>query len=107
MTRVVCQRLFAVLALTYALAACDAVDSLQDGLKHAQAASTELEKSVGLKSFVGFNWTNGILNSVTVTFQGVPTDRPVSEIAELASAAVLKEFKQRPRQIVIGFAITP
>jgi hypothetical protein len=56
---------------------------------------------------VGFNWSNGFLTSVTVTFDGVPKDKSLVEISEASRSAVLKEFKQQPKQIVVSFAITP
>jgi len=92
---------------TLALMACDAVDSLKSGLEHSQAVSAELEKSIGSKPLVGFNWSNGFLTSVTVTFDGVPKDKSLVEISEASRSAVLKEFKQEPKQIVVSFAITP
>jgi hypothetical protein len=98
-----------VLALafaTLALAGCDAVDSMRNGFEHSQAVSTELEKSLGLKSYVGFNWNNGSLTSVNVTFQGIPKDHSLADIIEISRQTVLKEFKQEPKQIVVSFAIS-
>jgi hypothetical protein len=93
--------------LTVALCACDAIDSMQNGFAHSSAVSAELEKSVGLKSFVGFNWNNGFLTQVTVTFEGVPENRSLQEITQLSRAAVLKEFKQEPKKIVVAFMLSP
>ena len=95
------------LLFALALASCDAFDSLKNGFEHSQAISAQLEKSLGTKVLVGFNWSNGSLRSVTVTFQGIPKDRSLSEISELSRAAVLKEFKQEPKQIVVAFVLTP
>ena len=86
------------------IAGCDAVDSMKNGLEHSEAVSASLEKSLGEKPFVGFNWNNGSLTAVSVTFSGVPKDRSLAEIADLSRTAVLKEFKQEPKQIVISFA---
>jgi hypothetical protein len=97
----------ALVFATLALAACDAIDSMRNGFEHSQAVSAELENSLGLKSFVGFNWNNGSLTSVNVTFQGVPKDRPLPELIEISRQAVLKEFKQEPKQLIVAFAITP
>jgi hypothetical protein len=95
---------FALIAAT-ALCACDAVDTVKEGFKHGQAVSDELEKSLGAKSFVGFNWNNGSLTSVEVRFQGLPQNHTLQEIADVSHQAVLREFKQDPRQIVIAFAL--
>jgi len=48
------------------LAGCAPIDSLREGFTHSQAVSARLEKSVGLKSFVGFNWNIGSLTTVNV-----------------------------------------
>ncbi|WP_144006878.1 hypothetical protein [Pelomonas sp. KK5] len=89
------------------LAACGPIDSLKDGMAHSAAVSADLEKSLGLKSFVGFNWNNGALTNVNVTFQGLPDGVPLATIAEKSKEAVVAEFKQTPKQIVIAFAIEP
>jgi hypothetical protein len=86
---------------------CDAVDSLKGGFQHSQAVSAELEKSLGVKPFVGFNWNNGLFTSVNVTFEGIPKEKSLPEIGEVATMAVLKEFKQEPKQIVLSFMIKP
>jgi hypothetical protein len=100
-------RHLALLILIVTITACDSADSLKEGLAHTRAVSDHLEKTVGLKSFVGFNWHNGSLNSVTVTFNGLPPDGALSDIAGKAKQAIAAEFKQIPRQIVIGFSIEP
>jgi major membrane immunogen (membrane-anchored lipoprotein) len=89
------------------LASCDAVDSMKEGFAHSQAVSSQLEKSLGVKSFVGFNWNNGALTSVNVTFQGIPQNVTLPDIVEKSKRAVAAEFKQTPRQIVVGFSVEP
>ncbi|MDR0481463.1 MAG: hypothetical protein LBG66_06215 [Gallionellaceae bacterium] len=100
-------RLLSLLALIAALTACDAVDTMKDGFAHSQAVSATLEKELGLKSFVGFNWNNGLLTSVNVTFQGLPKDKTLDAIAEKSRQAIVQEFKQKPRQIIIAFSLAP
>ena len=80
---------------------------MKEGFAHSQAVSDKLEKTVGLKSFVGFNWNNGSLTSVNVTFQGVPPNEALSDIVEKSKQAIAAEFKQTPKQIVIGFSFEP
>ena len=89
------------------ITACDAVDSMKEGFAHTEAVSAKLEKTVGLKPFVGFNWHNGSLTSVTVMFPGLPPDGTLSDIAAKARQAVAGEFKQTPKQIVISFSVEP
>jgi len=84
----------ALAIVAFCLIGCDAVDSFKNRFAHSEAVSASLEKALGEKPFVGFNWNNGSLTSVTVTFEGVPKDRTLAEIADLSRAAVLKEFKQ-------------
>ena len=93
--------------LLFAIWGCNAIDSLKSGWQHSQAVSAELEKSLGVKPLVGFNWHNGVLTSVNVTFEGIPQEKSLPEIGEVATRAVLKEFKQEPKQIVISFTIKP
>lgn len=99
--------LIALIAAAAFLAGCDAVSTLKDGLAQSDAVATQLEKSVGSKPYVGFNWNNGRLNSVTVTFQGLPADKTAGEVADLARAAIKQQFKQEPGQIVLAFSINP
>jgi hypothetical protein len=107
MRRPIAIAIAAILLSTAALVACDAWDSLRHGFEHSQAVSADLEKSLGMKSFVGFSWNNGYLTSVTVSFEGLPKDRSLDEIAEHSRKAVLRHFKQEPKQLVIAFALTP
>jgi hypothetical protein len=89
------------------LSGCGAVDTLKDGFAHSQAVSASLEKSLGAKSFVGFNWFNGTLNSVNITFQEVPNNKTLQEILSESKSAVAQEFKQNPQQIVVSFSVKP
>lgn len=57
-------RFLTLLVLIVTVTACDGIDTMHEGLAHSQAVSGELEKTVGLKSFVGFNWHNSSLTSV-------------------------------------------
>jgi hypothetical protein len=91
--------------LALALAACGPVDSLKEGWSHSQAVSARLEKSLGTKSTVGFNWSNGDLVSVTVTFDGIPPDVTLTDIAEKSRQAIAQEFRQVPKQVVVSFAL--
>ena len=92
-------------ALALALAACGPVNTLKEGFAHSQAVSESLEKTLGVKSFVGFNWSNGSLDSVNVTFQGIPANVPLADIVEKSKQAVAAEFKQMPAQVVVSFAV--
>ena len=98
-------RVLAMTVLPLALAACGPVDTLKEGFAHSQAVSADLEKSLGLKSFVGFNWSNGELQNVNVTFDGLPSNVPLADIAAKTREAVVAEFKQTPSQVVIAFAL--
>ena len=91
------------LGLTLGLAACGVVSSLVDGVKYAHAVETDLEATTGIKPAVGFNWNDGRLASVTVTFPRLYDAKPIAELAEAARAAVTKEFKQTPDNIVLAF----
>lgn len=87
------------------LPGCGPIDSLKEGVAHSKAVSDSLEKALGVKSATGFNWHNGSLTSVTVTFMGIPPNVPLADIAAKSKAAVIAEFKQTPRQVVISFVV--
>ena len=88
------------------LAACGVVSTLVDGFKYAQAVEADLQEATGVKPAVGFNWHNGRLVSVTVTFPRLYEARPLGELAESARAAVTREFKQTPEKIVLAFTLS-
>src|SRR5262245_49226719 len=98
-------RLFAILALTISLGACEAVNTLVDGFRQAKSVEDELEQSTGVRPSVGFNWNNGRLTSVTVTFPSVYDAKPLPELAETVRATVRNNFKQTPGAVVLGFAL--
>jgi hypothetical protein len=95
-----------VAALSVLVAGCGAFDSLKAGFTHSQEVAADLEKSVGSKPFVGFNWSNGSLTNVRVTFKGIPEGKSASEIASLARSSIASHFQQEPGEIVIGFALS-
>jgi len=94
-----------ILAFATCLAACDAFNTMTEGFKHAQAVENDLQISTGMKPQVGFNWRNGQLISVTVTFPGLYERKPLHELAEIARDSVVKNFQQTPGAIVLGFSL--
>jgi hypothetical protein len=91
------------LIFTLGLAACSVVSTMVDGFKYAKAVEKDLEEVAGMSPGVGFNWKNGRLVSVTVTFPRLYDTKPIGELAEQTRAAVTKEFKQTPDNIVLAF----
>jgi hypothetical protein len=87
------------------LAGCGLVDALFNGMKHSQAVEAALEQATGSKPQVGFNWHNGRLTWVTVTFPALNNSKSLSELADMTRAAVTKEFQQTPESIVLGFEV--
>lgn len=98
-------RIAAALALFLTLSACDAVNTVTEGFNHAKAVEKDLEGSTGVKPSVGFNWSNGRLVQVTVTYPRLVESKPLHDLAEAARAAVSQEFKQAPEHIVLAFAV--
>lgn len=93
--------------LAISLSACGVADTLFDGFKHVRAVRNDLAAEVGMKPEVGFNWHNGRLNKVTVTFPRLYRDKPLTELAETVRRTVTKEFKQAPDDIVLAFSLGP
>ncbi len=98
-------RIAAVLIVMLALAGCDVVNTMTDGLSHAKAVEKDLEGATGVKPQVGFNWRNGSLTLVTVTFPRVIESKPLGDLAAATRDSVSREFKQTPQSIVLAFAL--
>ncbi len=96
-----------LLLLAISLAACGAVDTLFDGFKHVNAVRDDLMAATGMKPVVGFNWHNGRLNKVTVTFPHLYRDKPLAQLADTVRQTITKEFKQTPDDIVLAFSLGP
>jgi hypothetical protein len=98
-------RIFAVGLIAVILVACDATSTVTEGFKQARSVESDLETATGVKPNVGFNWQNGQLVSVTVVFPVLPETKPLREIADEVRAAVGKEFKQAPNNVVLAFSL--
>lgn len=98
-------RTLVVFATIAALSGCSAVDTMKEGFTHAEEVSTDMEKAVGSRPFVGFNWSNGSLTSINITFDGIPEGKSTPEIADLAKRSIASHFKQEPKRVVISFSL--
>jgi hypothetical protein len=98
-------RVAVILLLALGLTACSVIDTLIDGYKHVTAVENDLQASTGVKPKVGFQWTNGRLVTVTVTFPRLYTAKPLVELAAMVRASVTRQFKQTPNDIVLGFSL--
>ena len=99
------RRAIASAVLATSLAGCGAVDLISSGLKYARAVETDLQQATGVKPEVGFNWRNGSLKSVTVTFPRVYAGKPLDELAGMVREVVAKDFRQTPGTIVLAFSL--
>jgi|SRR6516225_2125721 hypothetical protein len=97
--------LSSALAIALICSACGPINTMKDGFAHSQAVADSLEKALGVKAFVGFNSTNGSLDSVTVMFQGVPANVPLAEIVEKSRQTVVSEFKRAPSEVIVSFVL--
>jgi hypothetical protein len=91
--------------LAIGLAACGVVNTLVDGFKHAKAVEDDLEQATGLKPSVGFNFNNGRLLQVTISYPRLYDAKPLQDLAEATRSAIQKEFKQTPENIVLAFSL--
>src|SRR5262249_42700720 len=98
-------RVAALLAFAMGLVACDAISTLTEEMKFARAVEGELEQSIGLKPQVGFNWNNGRLLLVTVTFPRLYEVKPLHELAATVRNSVNNQFKQTPENTVLAFSL--
>ena len=90
------------LSIAIALCGCDVVSSVKDGIAQSTQAATAIEKQVGAKPDVGFNYHNGALTAVTIQFGSVPSMNIV-ELEKVARAAVVEAFKKEPTKLVVSF----
>ena len=93
------------LVLALGLAGCDAADTLKEGYQHTKDVEAELTAATGLKPVVGFNWSNGRLVRVSVTFPAVYEAKPLREVSDMVRASVTRHFRQTPDRIIVAFAI--
>src|SRR3974390_1847486 len=98
-------KLAAFIVLGVALAACGLVEELIHGWEHAKAVEKDLETATGVTPKVGFNWVNGRLVTVTVTFPELYEAKPLNALADIVQRSVVTEFKQEPGAIVLGFSL--
>jgi hypothetical protein len=99
------KRLLLLTVLTLIAAGCGAMNTMTAGFKHSQEVADDLGGAVGSRPLVGFNWNNGSLTSVTITFDGIPAGKTVDELAALSSSSIRAKFKQELQDIVIGFRV--
>jgi hypothetical protein len=99
------RRAIALVALAAGLAGCGVAEVISNGLAYSSAVETNLLQATGIKPQVGFNWSNGSLRSVTVTFPQVYAGKPLGELADTVRTIVAREFKETPDTIVLGFAL--
>ena len=100
-------RFAAVVSLAFGLAACGAISTLVEGWKYAKAVESDLEGMTGVKPSVGFNWSNGRLLTVTVTYPHLYERKPLAALAETVRRSVESHFQQKPADIVLCFSLRP
>ena len=98
-------RVAAIFALAVSLAACDMFSTMINGAQYAKAVEAELEASTGLRPQVGFNWHNGTLVTVTVTFPKLYEAKSLRETAALVRRSVTSHFEQTPEDIHLAFSL--
>jgi hypothetical protein len=101
----VVRRLLLLTVMALVSTGCGAMNTMTEGFQHSQEVANDLGGAVGSKPFVGFNWNNGSLTNVTITFDGIPPGKTNEELAALSRSAIRARFKQEPQNIVLGFRI--
>ena len=90
------RKAIAVIALAGSLAGCGAADLISKGLSYSKAVAADLERDTGVKPDVGFNWRNGNLQRVVVTFPKVYVGKPLDELAGTVREVVARNSSRRP-----------
>jgi hypothetical protein len=99
------RKIIAIIVLATGLAACGIINTFVNGFKYSEAVAVDLEQATGLKPGVGFNWHNGRLIRVTVSFPKLYDAKPLRELAEVVRTSVTKQFKEAPADIELGFSL--
>lgn len=96
-------RRFVVLAaLSIALGGCNVVNAVKEGMEQSEAAASSIEKQVGVKPDVGFNFQNGAFTAATIVFNSVPS-ASLPELEKISRKAVVASFKSEPERLVVSF----
>jgi hypothetical protein len=80
-----------IVLLASSLAGCGVVDLISKGMSYSNAVAADLDREIGLKPEVGFNWHNGNLQSVTVTFPKIYVGTPLDELAGTVREVVVRQ----------------
>jgi len=99
------RRAIAIAVVATGLGGCNMISTLIDGLKHVQAVENDLQQETGVRPRVSFNWHNGQLEVVTVTFPRLYEKRPIGELAGTVRNVIAREFRQKPENIVLAFSL--
>jgi len=69
------------------------------------AASSALEKDLGTRPKVGWNWNNGTLTNVNFVFDGNKVaNLQVSQLKSRIDEAVAANFKEKPANVMVSVA---
>lgn len=97
--------IIAATLLVTLLTGCDVAGQLKEGISQSSAAAEAIEKKVGTKPGIGFNFHNGSLATVTVQFGEAPK-LPLAELEAVTRSAVIEAFKSEPNNLVIAFSFS-
>jgi hypothetical protein len=92
----------ACIASALVLCGCDMASSIQEGMAQSEQAAAAIEKQLGNKPEVGFNYHNGSFTAATVQFRVVPSVS-LPEVEKISRAAVVAAFKKEPESLVVSF----
>jgi len=97
------QSIVSAALLVVLLNGCDVAGQLKEGISQSSTAAETIEKKVGTKPSIGFNFYNGSLATVTVQFGEAPK-LPLAELEVVTRSAVIEAFKSEPNNLVIAFS---
>jgi hypothetical protein len=99
-------RTLVILALALTLLfGCGFFDSTVELYNQSKEVEAEMSRELGVETFVGFNYTNGSLNDVTIAFIGMPENLPVEEMVARAKSSVSSHFESSPKQVTVSITV--
>lgn len=94
-----------LIILAAVLVGCGPAGKLIHFVGEPWAVANELQKETGLKSNVSLNWDNMRFSKATVTFEVMPNNLTVSEVASAIREALNAKVHQQPEELVIEFKV--
>jgi len=106
------RNLTVLLCAPFVLLSCDAINTLQDTLAKQQqkhiALRQDLEQALGVTAHPSWEWTNGRLTELSVSFSGKEIDfMSIADLRDATLPILAEHFKDLPEVVYLSAAFEP